>query len=39
MISVVMIYTGYKAITNVVTLHIVESAVIDSEVVRGVKSA
>ena len=41
MISVVTICTGYKAITNVVqvTLHIVQSAVVDSEMVRRVKSA
>ena len=37
MISVVMIYAGYKTITHVVALHIVQSAVVDSEVVRGVK--
>ena len=34
-----MIYAGYKAATNVVTLHIVQSAVVDSNVVRGVESA
>ena len=37
--SVVMIYASYKAMTNVVTLYIIKSAVVDSEVVRGVKSA
>ena len=39
MISVVMTYTGYKVNTNVVTLHIIHSAVVDRKVVGGAKSA
>ena len=34
-----VIYTGYKVVTNVVTLHIIESAVVDNKVVRGAKRA
>jgi hypothetical protein len=34
-----IIYTGYEVITNVVSLHISESGFINSEVVRGMKSA
>lgn len=36
MISV-MTYTGHKVITNVVTIHIVHSTVVDRKVVCGVK--
>ena len=39
MISVVMTYTGYKVNTNVVTLHIIHSAVVDRKVVGGAKGA
>ena len=39
MISVVMTYTGYKVNTNVVTLHIIHSAVVDRKAMRGAKSA
>jgi hypothetical protein len=35
----VVIYTGLEVIANIISLHIIESAVVDSKVVRGVKSA
>ena len=34
-----VIYAGYKVITNVVSLQIIENGVIDLKVVRGMKRA